>query len=269
MRTLLLLVFFGIVWIPLRSQIADRETYLNDIKIELTKKWPENRTINLVFHGHSVPAGYFKTPDVRTLQAYPQLVLQAVKEVYPYATVNAITTAIGGENSEPGAKRFRQEVLTHHPDVIFIDYALNDRGIGLERAKVAWETMIKEAIDANVKVILLTATPDTSVNILNEQTSLALHARQIRELAEKYHTGFIDSYAAFREKKINGEDIVEYMSHVNHPNEKGHRLVRDSIILWLMNEQEAAKIHKLSTQNRVEIEKDAQSLEYDQSFITH
>jgi lysophospholipase L1-like esterase len=242
MRTLLLLIFFDIVWIPLRSQIADRETYLNDIKIELTKKWPENRTVNLVFHGHSVPAGYFRTPDVRTLQAYPQLVLQAVKEVYPYATVNAITTAIGGENSEQGAKRFRQEVLTHRPDVIFIDYALNDRGTGLERAGVAWETMIEEAIDANVKVILLTATPDTSVNILDEQTSLAQHARQIRELAEKYHTGFIDSYAAFREKKINGEDIVEYMSQINHPNEKGHRLVRDSIILWLMNEQDAAKI---------------------------
>ena len=23
-------------------------------------KWPRNRTINIVFHGHSVPAGYFK-----------------------------------------------------------------------------------------------------------------------------------------------------------------------------------------------------------------
>jgi lysophospholipase L1-like esterase len=242
MRTLLLLLFFGIAWTPLRSQIADKETYLNDVKVELTKKWPKNRTLNLVFHGHSVPSGYFRTPDVRTLQAYPQLVLQAVKEVYPYAVVNAITTAIGGENSEKGAKRFRQEVLTHRPDVIFIDYALNDRGIGLERAMAAWETMINEAIDANVKVILMTATPDTSVNILDGQTALAQHANQIRELAEKYHTGFIDSYAAFREKKINGEDIVDYMSQINHPNEKGHRLVRDSIILWLMNEQEAAKI---------------------------
>ncbi|MDR1223118.1 MAG: SGNH/GDSL hydrolase family protein [Tannerella sp.] len=248
MRTLLLLVFFGIVWLPLRSQIADRETYLKDIKVELTKKWPENRTLNMVFHGHSVPAGYFRTPDVRTLQAYPQLVLQAVKEVYPYAAVNAITTAIGGENSEQGARRFREEVLTHRPDVVFIDYALNDRGIGLERAGAAWETMIEEAISANVKVILLTATPDTSVNILDGQTALAQHAGQIRELAEKYHTGFIDSYAAFREKKINGEDIVEYMSQINHPNEKGHRLVRDSIIPWLMNEQETAKIHSLPAQ---------------------
>lgn len=236
MKTLLTLAFMGLSWIPLHSQVADKETYLKDVKVELTKKWPKNRTVNLVFHGHSVPSGYFKTPDVRTLRAYPHLVLQAVKEAYPYAVANAIVTAIGGENSEQGAKRFRRDVLTHRPDVIFIDYALNDRGIGLKRAEAAWEAMIKEALAANVKVILLTPTPDTSVNILDGRTPLAQHADQIRKLAEKYHTGLIDSYAAFREKKANGENIVDYMSQINHPNEKGHRLVVNAAIPWLISD---------------------------------
>ena len=40
---------------------------------ERTKAWPKNRTINLVFHGHSVPTGYQKTPEVRTFESYPQL----------------------------------------------------------------------------------------------------------------------------------------------------------------------------------------------------
>jgi lysophospholipase L1-like esterase len=184
-----------------------------------------------------VPSGYFKTPDVRTLQSYPHQVLEAVKEAYPYAVVNAIVTAIGGENSEQGAARFRRDVLTHRPDVLFIDYALNDRGTGLERARKAWEKMIEEALNDSVKVILLTPTPDTSVNILNENSPLAQHSRQICELAEKYHIGFVDSYAAFREKKINGGDIVEYMSQINHPNEKGHKIVRDLIARWLIKEE--------------------------------
>jgi lysophospholipase L1-like esterase len=188
-----------------------------------------------------VPSGYFKTPNVSTLQAYPHLVLQAVKEAYPYAVVNVITTAIGGENAEQGAVRFRQEVLTHRPDVLFIDYALNDRGTGLERARTAWEKMINEALEANIKVILLTPTPDMTTDVLDEQSPLAKHARQIRELAVKYHTGFVDSYAAFQKKKKNGEDIETYMSQVNHPNKKGHCLVLDSIVPWLMNEQETAK----------------------------
>jgi lysophospholipase L1-like esterase len=235
MRNLILILSCIFLRISLHAQIADRETYLNDTKVELMKEWPGNRTVNLVFHGHSVPAGYFRTPDVNTLQSYPQLTLLAVKEAYPLAVVNVITTAIGGENAERGAARFRSEVLTHRPDVLFIDYALNDRGTGLERARKAWETMIEQATETGIKVILMTPTPDTSVNILDSQNALALHARQIRELAEKYHIGLVDSYAAFREKKLNGENIVEYMSQINHPNAKGHRTVRDLIARWLIN----------------------------------
>ncbi|MDR0384876.1 MAG: SGNH/GDSL hydrolase family protein [Prevotellaceae bacterium] len=232
MRTIALLLF-GILWLPLSSQIAERETYLDHTVAELQKQWPQNRTVNFVFHGHSVPSGYFRTPDVRTLESYPQLVLKAVKEIYPFAVVNAITTAVGGENSEQGAARFRSEVLVHRPDVLFIDYALNDRGIGLKRAKVSWERMIEEAISDSIRVILLTPTPDTSVNILDKQSSLAQHACQICELAAKYHVGLADSYTAFREKKENGDDIVKYMSQINHPNKKGHEIVCDLIVRWL------------------------------------
>ena len=49
-----------------RPAFADRETYLADFCAEARKTWPANRTLNVVCHGHSVPAGYFNTPDVRT-----------------------------------------------------------------------------------------------------------------------------------------------------------------------------------------------------------
>ena len=46
------------------GQIAKAENYLQDIKMELKKQWPSNKRIHIVFHGHSVPSGYFKTPKV-------------------------------------------------------------------------------------------------------------------------------------------------------------------------------------------------------------
>ncbi|MDR1384924.1 MAG: SGNH/GDSL hydrolase family protein, partial [Planctomycetaceae bacterium] len=214
------------------SGVADPASYLDSIKRELQTQWSKNRTIHLVFHGHSVPAGYFKTPEVRSFHAYPLLTHQAVKEIYPFAVLNAINTSIGGEQSESGAARFQRDVLTHRPDVLFIDYALNDRGIGLERAKKAWETMIEAALAQNVKVILLTPTPDWSVDILDDKTPLAQHAQQIRELAAKYHVGLADSYAAFKEKVQNGENIRDYLSQINHPNEKGHRVVTALIMRY-------------------------------------
>ncbi len=142
------------------SEKANPSTYLSDLKKEMQIEWPKNRTINIVFHGHSVPSGYFKTPIVNTLAAYPALVLNKIKALYPYAVVNVITTSIGGENSISGAKRFDNEVLNHQPDVLFIDYALNDRGAGLEKSYKAWDEMIKKAKRKNIKIILLTPSPD-------------------------------------------------------------------------------------------------------------
>jgi lysophospholipase L1-like esterase len=193
-------------------------------------EWPKNRTINIVFHGHSVPAGYFKTPTVNTLGAYPFQVLQALKNTYPLAVINLINTAIGGENSISGARRFDDEVLVHRPDLLFIDYALNDRGPGLEKAKAAWEEMIQKSLAKNIKVILLTASPDQRVPISDATSILDQHGEQIKALAQKYHIGFIDSYALFRDQVIQGVPLPDLMSQVNHPNERGHMLISQAIL---------------------------------------
>lgn len=215
-----------------RNTIADPAEYLTDLKAELKKEWPKNRTINLVFHGHSVPAGYFKTPVVNTLESYPFQVLKELKSLYPYAAINIINTSIGGENSVSGEKRFKSEVLVHKPDVIFIDYALNDRAIGLDKAEAAWTRMIKASLKKGVKVILLTPSPDQRINILEKDNELEKHARQIIALSKEYSVGLVDSYELFRQKVNSGDSLSVYMSQVNHPNEKGHLLIADEIIKY-------------------------------------
>ena len=224
----LLSIAFTFNWACAQTS-ANEATYLDSIKMELHKKWPNNRTINMVFHGHSVPTGYFETPNVNTLASYPYLTLKNVKKIFPYAVVNSITTSIGGEQSEQGAERFEKEVLTHRPDVLFIDYALNDRGIGLEHAKKAWEKMIEEAIAYGTKVILMTPTPDLREDILSPNSELAKHSGQIRQLAEKYKIGLVDSYMLFKEI-AKAEDLKTYMAQGNHINEKGHLIVAKTIL---------------------------------------
>jgi hypothetical protein len=78
-------------------------TYLNPLLDEMALQWPHNRCINVVCHGHSVPAGFFATPFVNTFDAYPHLLHRMIKERFPFATVNVIVTAIGGETSQRGA----------------------------------------------------------------------------------------------------------------------------------------------------------------------
>ena len=218
-----------LLWISL-FPAADPAHYLDELKIELTKEWPKNRTINLVFHGHSVPAGYFKTPVVNTLEAYPYQLLKQIKTRYPHAVVNVINTSIGGENSQSGEKRFATEVLPHRPDVLFIDYALNDRRIGLAEARQAWESMIGQALKQNIKVILLTPSPDQRVNLLDAGNDLEQHALQIGQIAVANKIGLVDSYSLFRQQIQHGENMADFMSQVNHPNEKGHALIADALM---------------------------------------
>lgn len=207
-------------------------SYLNGLKTEMQKEWPDNRTINLVFHGHSVPAGYFKTPQVNTLSAYPNLFLKKLKSVYPYAVVNVIVTAIGGENSVKGTERFKRDVLIHKPDVLFIDYALNDRGVGLEKAYIAWTQMITQAKDLGIPVILLTPSPDQRVDYTNPDNELKKHTDQIIQIAKENQVGLVDSYKAFRFLYSDKEKLAKYMAQVNHPNEFGHELIANEIIKW-------------------------------------
>lgn len=214
-------------------QIADKALYLKNISEQLSKKWPDNRTVNIICHGHSVPAGYFATPVVDTFNSYPHLLHQALKKKFPFAVINVIVTAIGGENSISGGERFKADVLDRRPDIILIDYALNDRGSGLLAAETAWSQMIEQALNKDVKVLLMTPTPDINhiPGKLDEQ--LNMHAEQIRALAAKYNIGLVDSLAVFDDKIKKGGKVGSLLSNnYNHPNTKGHQIVTGQILKW-------------------------------------
>lgn len=236
MKHFFLWALLGLLQIILNFKSADaqanKDTYLSEVKNELKKEWPKNRTINLVFHGHSVPSGYFRTPIVNTFGSYPYLILKGLKNKYPYAVINVIVTGIGGENSVNGEKRFNVDVLTHKPDVLFIDYALNDRMIGPERSETAMRKMIAAALKKNVKIILLTPSLHQDYNYLDPGNAYEPFEKELFALAKAYQIGLADSYSLFKEKLKEGHKVTEFMSQVNHPNEKGHQVIADGVLAW-------------------------------------
>ena len=125
---------------------ADTLTYLSDILDRLPDQWPATAIHNIVCHGHSVPAGYNATPRVNMMEAYPALLHRELTSRFPFSVTNVIVTAIGGETSEGGEKRFKDDVLCHKPEILTIDYCLNDRMIGYVRAEKAWRSMIEQAL---------------------------------------------------------------------------------------------------------------------------
>ncbi|MEI7800653.1 MAG: SGNH/GDSL hydrolase family protein [Opitutaceae bacterium] len=224
MRHILLLMFLAV------GLYAAEVPPLTDIVQALEVDWPKNKTIHFVCHGHSVPAGYFKTPVVNSDQSYPALWQTGLRQQFPHAVLNVIVTAIGGEDSIAGAARFERDVLALRPAVVTIDYALNDRGAGLVKAKAAWVQMIEAAKAAGIRVILLTPTPDQRVNIDDPKNSLNLHAEQVRALAKEHEVLLIDSLALFKARLKAGVPLPDLMSQVNHPNGAGHALIAEALL---------------------------------------
>lgn len=214
--------------------VANQPAYLKEIVEILKKHWPENRTVNIVCHGHSVPAGYFATPMVDSFNAYPHLLHKALKHRFPFAVVNVIVTAVGGENSQSGEARFGSEVLCHRPDVVTIDYGLNDRRLGLVPARAAWTSMIQKAKSKGVKMLLLTPTADITQREdapEEERRELQQHAQQIQQLAEEHEVGLVDSLGAFAQYQKSG-DLWDLLSWRNHPNRAGHEIVARELLRW-------------------------------------
>jgi len=203
---------------------------LAPLHAELAKKWPGNRTVNIVFHGHSVPSGYHKTPDVRPFESYPHLVHVGLKAKFPHAVINVIVTAIGGESSPAGAARFSRDVLPHRPDLVLIDYALNDRRVPEDQVEASWLSMIRAAKEAGVPVVLITPTGDATADMANPADPLSQRAALIHKLAAAEKVMLADVSAAWVAELAKGTPHTEILSQVNHPNLRGHQLAADAIL---------------------------------------
>jgi lysophospholipase L1-like esterase len=206
---------------------------LSALRAAFEKPWPGNRSINLVFHGHSVPAGYQKTPEVRTFEAYPHLLQVKLKERYPNAVINVIVTAIGGDDSVAGAARFERDVLPHKPDLLFIDYALNDRRKPIEQVEAAWCSMIASARKNGIPLVLVTPTGDSTADLADPNDGLRQCADLIRRLAGREKVLLADVSAAWLAELSRGTRQDLLLSQSNHPNLRGNQIAADSLFITI------------------------------------
>jgi hypothetical protein len=69
---------------------------------------------------------------------------QWFQEQYPKAKVEEIHAAIGGTGSDLGVFRLGNDVLRHEPDLLFVEFAVNDGGAAPERIHKAMEGIVRQ-----------------------------------------------------------------------------------------------------------------------------
>jgi len=87
--------------------------------------------------GKEVRVAYFGG-SITAAEGWRPKTLKWLREKYPRATIHEINAAIGGTDSTLGVYRFQRDVLAHKPDLIFVEFGVND---GDNRPKNIWRAM--------------------------------------------------------------------------------------------------------------------------------
>jgi lysophospholipase L1-like esterase len=73
------------------------------------------------------------------------------KKAYPQSTFAEINAAIGGTGSDLGVFRVQQDVLSKGPDLLFVEFAVNDGGADPQRIIRCMEGIVRQTWKANPK----------------------------------------------------------------------------------------------------------------------
>ncbi|MCA9055331.1 MAG: hypothetical protein KDA75_15930, partial [Planctomycetaceae bacterium] len=177
--------------------------------------------------------------------------------------VRVINAGVGGNHTELARARFEQDVLARQPDVVVIQFGINDSAVDVWREPAAaeprvslsdYEQNLRHFIDVlndkDVRVLLMTPNPLRWTDKLREMygkppyvpddedgfsVMLKEYAGTVRRVAESTHVELIDVYQAFEQYgRMENRSVDDLLLDGMHPNERGQRLVADLLMAALL-----------------------------------
>ncbi|MDF2685913.1 MAG: hydrolase family protein [Clostridia bacterium] len=149
----------------------------------------------------------------------------AIKALYPDSDIKEIQAAIGGTGSDLGAFRIKNDLLIHKPDLIFIEFAVNDSGTAEKRISRSIDGIVRSIIKNNPlsDIIFIYTTTASIIEAVNNRKGYS--SREIMSrICEHYNIPYIDIGEALKEAIENGETWDNLAPDKVHPSDKGHAL---------------------------------------------
>lgn len=184
----------------------------------LMKRAANGESLVIGFLGSSITQGSLSSTP-KTCYAY--LVYEWWKKSFPNAAFSFVNGGIGGTTSHYGGARAWKDVLRYRPDIVTVDFSVNDDA----------NEFFEETYEGTLRR-LLAAPSSPAVVVLNNVFY------DTGKNAQDYHNRIADHYGI---PHVSIKDIVypdvesgkivraDITPDNLHPNDKGHRLVADEI----------------------------------------
>lgn len=190
--------------------------------------------------GKAVTVAYFGG-SITQAEGYRVMTTKWLRERYPRSTITEVNAGVGGTGSDLGAFRLRQDVIAHQPDLIFVEFAVND---GAEKHDVtaAIEGIVRHSMrdlpDCDIAFVYTLA----KRNLKDHHANRLPPASRLHEpIAAHYGLPSIN-VALDAARRLHARELTwdDFSRDSCHPSPRGHELYTNTIAAAL-NEALAVK----------------------------
>ena len=219
------------------SLIAGQNEYFNKSTIinkgdkallaNVIRKAERGEDITIVGIGGSITQG----GGISDTNRYGEHVSLWLNSKFPNINVTYVNAGIGSTTSLVGIHRLETDVLKYNPDLVLVDFTVND-GASDTRFKLPYETILRKLLKNNIAVISVVfgSTTDPE-NPKRSENAMKFHLPSMLY----YNVPVIDYYGALWRYVDNG--IVNWNADLTHdglhPSDIGHVMIASAIEYYL------------------------------------
>lgn len=192
----------------------------------------------IAYLGGSITAGAGASDAGAT--SYRALVTRWFRETFPQAEVREVNAAIGGTPSELGAFRVGRDVLAKRPDLVFVEFAVNDGGLPDASVNRAMEGIVRQIRRDNPRTDICFLYTLAREHLADFAANRLPRTMRLHEaVAEHYKIPSVNLALAVA-RKINGGVMTwdAFSKDTVHPTDAGYQVYADVITAWLGREMD-------------------------------
>lgn len=181
----------------------------------------------IAYIGGSITEGVGANAD----SCYAKLSYEFFRDTYGSGdNVEYVNAGLSGTPSNLGVLRLERDVLSYEPDIVFVEFAVND----------SQDDIAKESYESLVSTVLEQDNAPAVVLIFNVIESGYTAQAHMKEIGEHYNLPMVSAADAltpeFEEGRMTWKD---YSNDQSHPNTEGHKLLCEFIANLLTSAENA------------------------------
>lgn len=188
----------------------------NQRATKILEKIKKQEELAIAYFGGSITEGY----QVSKKQSYAAQTTSLLKDLLQYENISTIYGGLSGTSSTIGLLRVGEDVLNKNPDIIVLEFAVNDGKDAL--SQMAFDSLVKQCLmqENEPLVILLFTVLENGYTCEKEMTVIG----------ETYELPMISVDNLLKAKYESGNfSWDDYAMDEAHPKYQGHKLIAEAL----------------------------------------